>query len=400
MPEHTRPEGLRAAFAHPGLLFAGAAAFAMSTLFSAMKPVVLTRLLEETSWGAGLAGLVVAAPFIGIAVSSLLFYFRPPRLGVGRLGMRFGSTLVLLELASAYVFASPALLLLLQLGAGFCVGALMAATARLVAVSKAPDESFGFIDMSAVALMSAMVAGVGLAVGEAGLRGAFLFAALLSLLYAIVVALYRESPALLAHHSRRHASLDISWRPVATILMGVLFVTCSGLGFAFMFSLAADLGLGYEEAGSRIGVLLLLSALACQAGGWASGRFGPRYPLLIGFIACASGWWLAVHASTPQVFLAALVPAVFALQFNFPVLLALAGSLDEHGAWAGVAAPIITSGFAWAAVVAGQLVQHLGLQSLPVATALGMLACAALLVPATTVDSRSQTQPGFRSVEE
>ncbi len=383
MAEAMESKGLRGAFEHPRLLLAGAAAFAMSTLFSAMKPVVLTRLLEEMSWSEGLAGLIVAAPFIGIAVSSLLFYFRPPRIGVGKLGLRFGIALVLLEVASAYLFAQPALLVPLQLGAGFCVGAMMAATSRLVAVCAAPDESFGFIDMSAVALMSAMVLGVGLAVAAAGLRGAFLFAAVLSLGYATVVAVYRESPALLAHHDRRVPGLHVHWRPVATILMGVLFVTCSGLGFAFMFSLAANLGLGYEAAGSRIGVLLLLSALACQAGGWASGRFGPRYPLLLGFIACAGGWWLAVHATTATMFFMGLIPAVFALQFNFPVLLALAGSLDEHGGWAGVAAPIITSGFAWAAMVAGQLVQHRGLESLPLGTALGMLVCTVLLVPAT-----------------
>ncbi|MDA8962260.1 hypothetical protein N9H37_02790, partial [Congregibacter sp.] len=112
-------------FSHPGLLLAGAAAFGMSTLFSALKPVLLTRLMEETSWGAAMAGVVVAAPFLGIALSSLLFFLRPPRASLRRLALMFGGTLVFLELLSAYLFEYQLLLLGLQFVAGFCVGALM-----------------------------------------------------------------------------------------------------------------------------------------------------------------------------------------------------------------------------------------------------------------------------------
>ncbi|WP_439106078.1 MFS transporter [Congregibacter sp.] len=371
---------------------AGAAAFGMSTLFSALKPVLVTRLLEETSWGAAMAGVVVAAPFLGIALSSLLFFVRPPRSSLRRLALVFGGTLVLLELLSAYLFEHQMLLLSLQFVAGFCVGALMSATSRLVAVSDAPDESFGFIDMSAVALMSAMVAGAGLAVAAAGVMGGYGFAAIVALIYALAIASYRESPALMAHHDHKPEPLDVSVKPVAVVSMGILFVTCSGLGFAFMFSFAARLGMGYEQAGSQIGVLLLLSALACQLGGWCSGRFGPRYPLLAAFIACAAGWWIVVHAQSPEAFILGLVPAVFALQFNFPILLALAGSLDDHGRWAGIAAPLITSGFAWAAIVAGQVVQLQGLDALATATATGMVFCAALLWPATALSDDKRLQ--------
>lgn len=370
-------------FSHPGLLMAGAAAFGMSTLFSALKPVLVTRLLEETSWGAAMAGVVVAAPFLGIALSSLLFFLSPPKAALRQLAIGFGGALVLLELLSAWFFENLLLLLTLQFIAGFCVGALMAATSRLVAVSDAPDQSFGFIDMSAVALMSAMVAGAGASVAAAGVMGGYGFAAIVALIYALAIASYRESPALLAHHGKHQAPLHIGVRSVAVVAMGMLFVTCSGLGFAFMFSLAARLGMSYEQAGSQIGLLLLVSALACQLGGWCSGRFGPRFPLLGAFVACAGGWWIVVHADSSGMFFLGLVPAVFALQFNFPILLALAGSLDDHGRWAGIAAPLISSGFAWAAILAGQIVQHLGMDSLAGATAAGMLLCGALLWPAT-----------------
>lgn len=370
-------------FEHPGLLMAGSAAFGMSTLFSAMKPILLTRLLEETQWSAALAGLVVAMPFIGIALSSLLYYFRPPKAAVNQLALRFGALLVLAELLSSSLLTQPIALLPLQFAAGFAVGALMAATSRLVAVSESSDASFGFIDMMAVALMSAMVACMGIAVSLGGARGGYLLAAGIGGFYAVVMALYREPAALRHHHQGATALPELDRKPLAVIFMGMIFVTCSGLGFAFMFSLAADLGMGYEAAGSRIGLLLLVSALACQAGGWASGRFGPRYPLLLAFFSCAGGWWLAVNASTQTAFFCGLVPAIFALQFNFPILLALSGALDEHGRWAGIAAPLITSGFAWAAVVAGLVVGEWGVQALPIATAAGITVCVLLLWPAT-----------------
>ncbi|GAB5413514.1 MAG: hypothetical protein Cons2KO_11170 [Congregibacter sp.] len=375
--------GASGLFTHPGLLLAGSAAFGMSTLFSAMKPILLTRLLEETSWSAALAGLVVAMPFIGIALSSLLYYFRPPKNTVRELALRFGVLLVAAELVSAVCVGAALPLLAAQFVAGFSVGALMAATSRLVAVSEAADASFGFIDMMAVALMSVMVASIGMAVAAGGARGGYLLAAGIGALYALVMFCYREAAVLRRHHQGAMGLPALRGRPIAVIAMGMVFVTCSGLGFAFMFSLAADLGMGYEAAGSRIGVLLLLSALACQAGGWASGRFGPRLPLLAAFVCCAFGWWLAVNASTTGAFFLGLIPAVFALQFNFPILLALAGSLDEHGRWAGIAAPLITSGFAWAAVVAGAVVGVWGISALPLATMTGMAVCTFLLWPAT-----------------
>ena len=56
-------------FQFPTLLLAGASAFSMSTLFSAMKPVLLTRYVEQAGFSESLAGLVVAMPFVGIAVA-------------------------------------------------------------------------------------------------------------------------------------------------------------------------------------------------------------------------------------------------------------------------------------------------------------------------------------------
>lgn len=375
--------GLRRIFSHPVLLVAGAAAFSMSTLFSAMKPVLLSRMVQDATFGESLAGLVVALPFVGIALSSLLFYLRPPRASVRVLTLLFGSLLVALEWMSASAYPGFMLLLPAQFGAGFCVGALMAATSRIVAVSCAPDESFGFIDMSAVAMMSLMVAGMGRAVAEGGVRGGYEFAAMAAAIFTVLLVAYREPPRVLAHHAQPAGLPQLGLRPAAVIVMGMVFITCSGLGFAFMFSLAARLGMDYAVAGDRIGLLLMVSALACLAGGWCSGRFGPRYPLLGAFLSCAVGWWVAVHTESPAIFLAALVPGIFALQFNFPILLALSGSLDEHGRWAGIAAPLITSGFAWAAIIAGTLVENFGLASLASANVVGMVACTLLLWPAT-----------------
>jgi MFS family permease len=361
------------------LLLAGAAAWSVSTLFSAMKPVLITRYGEELGTPAAWAALVAAVPFLGIAAASPLFGALRIRASVRTLGITVGGLLVLLELASAAVFDHVALVIALQALAGLCCGLLMGATSRVVAVSPEAETAFGIVDMVAVALMSAMIAGTGFAVQQGGLVGAYLFAAATAAVLALLVAQYPETPVLRHHHDSSLPPLVIAPRAVVVVLMGVAFVSFSGLGFAFMFTLALGHGLGYDSAGRSIGVLLLLSASGCLAGGMACARFGPTRPLALAFITCGAGWWLAIHAGSGAAFFAGLVPAIFALQFCFPVLIALAGQLDAHGRWAAIATPAITSGFAWAAILAGLVAGRWGVPALATACAAGMAACLAML---------------------
>lgn len=361
------------------LAVAGSAAYAMSTLFSAMKPVLLTRYVEQIALAESVAGLIVAMPFVGIASAALLMRGPLLRMPYWQIVAAFGGTLVLMEALTTYLYAQTLLVLVMQFAGGVSVGVLMGTTSRYIATTQSPGPLFGFVDMMAVFLMSFMVFGVGLSVEQLGLTGGYLFAAVLALLFTGAMFSFRGNPA--ERHGEQHSPppLQISLRPLAIVLMGVLFVTFSGLGFAFMFTLARDLGMSYDDAGTYIGILLFLSAFACQLGGWASARFGPEGPLAAAFVTCALGWYAAIHASHPAVYLAALVPAVFSLQFNFPILLALSGTLDRHGQWAAIATPLLTSGFAWAAIVAGQIVSRWQVESLAIATALGMGVCLLLL---------------------
>lgn len=361
------------------LLLAGAAAWSLSTLFSAMKPVLITRYGEELGTPAAWAALVAAVPFLGIAAASPLFGAMRIRASVRTLGVAVGGLLVLLELASAAAFGQLPLVIVLQALAGLCCGLLMGATSRVIAVTAGAETAFGIVDMVAVALMSAMIAGAGFAVQQSGLAGAYLFAAATAALLALLIAQYPETPALKHHHDSSLPPLAIEPRALVVVLMGVAFVSFSGLGFAFMFTLALGHGLGYDSAGSSIGVLLLLSASGCLAGGMACARFGPARPLALAFITCGAGWWLAIHAGSSAAFFAGLVPAIFALQFCFPVLIALAGQLDEHGRWAAIATPAITSGFAWAAILAGLVAGRWGVPALATVCAAGMAACLLML---------------------
>lgn len=361
------------------LLIAGAAAWSLSTLFSAMKPVLITRYGEELGTPAAWAALIAAVPFFGIALASPLFGALRIRAPVRSLGIGVGGLLVLLELASAAAFERVALVIALQALAGLCCGLLMGATSRVIAVSPGAETAFGIVDMVAVALMSAMIAGAGFAVQQSGLAGAYLFAAATAALLAGLIAQYPETPALRHHHDSSLPPLAMEARALVVVLMGVAFVSFSGLGFAFMFTLALEHGLGYDSAGTRIGVLLLLSASGCLAGGMACARFGPARPLALAFITCGAGWWVAIHAGSSAAFFAGLVPAIFALQFCFPVLIALAGQLDAHGRWAAIATPAITSGFAWAAILAGLVAGRWSVPALATACAAGMTACLVML---------------------
>lgn len=368
-------------FQHTGLLVAGAAAYSMSTLFSAMKPILLTRFVEQAEFTQSQAGLAVAMPFVGIAFASLLLRYVFGHLTLRKLVWIFGAILIAAELLSAVYFQYRSWLLPAQLAGGISVGVLMGATSKIIATTSVPDEIFGFVDMMAVFLMSFMIAGIGLSVGLYGLQGGYLFAAAIATLFTAFMTRYQEPSSKKATKENRLAPLKLGVRPIAVVLMGVLFVTSSGMGFAYMFTVALNLGMQYASAGSFIGILVLVSALACQLGGWCSGRFGPLRPLAGAFVTCGLGWYVAINANSQLLFMVALVPAIFSLQFNFPILLALCGSLDSDGQWAAIATPLLVSGFAWAAISAGAIVDHWNVATLGTATVIGMTICLALLFP-------------------
>jgi len=365
---------------HCALVIAGSAAFAMSTLFSSVKPVILSRFVEEMDFTQSLAGLLVALPFVGIAVSSLLVSPLLHRVKTLPACVVFGALLIAAQYLNSRYFASAVVVAIAQFISGVCVGLLMGYSSQIIATTRAADQIFGFVDMVAVLLMSLMIAGVSMAISTSGLQGGFLFSAVVAALFVIIMAIAaHHSPQEHIAEKKARLPLEITLRPLLLIAMGVLFITASGLGFAFMFTMAHNLGLSYDQSGKYIGAILFFSSFACLAGGYCAARFGAVPSLLAAFVTCALGWFVAINSQSPWVYLTALVPAICSLQFNFPILLGLYGSLDESGQWAAIGTPLLTSGFAWAAISAGLIVEHLGLAYLAWLNVATMLLCAVLL---------------------
>jgi len=360
-----------------------------------MKPVLLTRFIEQLGLSELVAGFLVAMPFVGLACAAVCARWFMNRFAYRELLWLFSGTLVGCELICALFYKDTGIILAAQLIAGISVGVLMGLMSRLITQQTAADQMFGFVDMIAVLLMSIMIALVGQAVAWLGLQGGYLCAAAISAALVVIMLSARVQETAVASlpsvaESTQTLKLTINVRTIATVTMGVLFVTSSGMGFSFMFTLAQNLDMDYATASRQIGFLLFVSAFACWLGGWCSGRFGPRRPLACAFVACGLGWHVAINTGSPQVFILALIPAVFALQFCFPIFLAISAALDRTGQWASVATPLLTSGFAWAAISAGLVVQQLGLAALGNLTIAGMLICLLLLLIANPQRSSAQ----------
>lgn len=364
---------------HFGLIVAGAAAFSMSTLFSSAKPVLITRFNEQIGFSPSLSGLIAAMPFIGIAVSSLIVGQVIKRLHYQVSAICMGLILILSQLMASQFFFAPVIVLMLQFIGGVSVGVLMGITSQVIAKTRFSHKIFGAVDGIAVLLMSFMIAGVSHAVAAKGLMGAFIFSALVCLLFFGLLFLYK-SPRGDALSLDVNQPVKLAFRPVLVVLIGVAFIAFSGMGFAFMFTVARNLGLSYEYAGNSIGLILFFSAFACLAGGYVSHHFGATVPLLVAFFSCALGWFVALNTEQPWLFLCALVPAIYSIQFSFPVFLALAGELDKQGSWAAIATPLLTSGFAWAAILSGLVADAWGIKTIAWVNILGMASCAGLLV--------------------
>lgn len=377
------------------LLAAGSAALSISTLFSSMKPVLISGLVEQGGYAMPVAGLCAAMPFIGGVASSLLMP-RPGSAPTDRLLRRLSTALPVLELGNALWFSSSAALLASQFAIGLCAGIILGLVSRLIACAERSAQTFGLADGVGVLLMSVMLTAVGSAVGRMGLSGGFLVAAAFCLIFALVLHAVLRSGTAGSKSAPPPASFTATprpWRAVTIIAMGVAFVTCSGFGFAFMVTVARQLGMGYQAASSGIGMVLLLSAGGCFLGGWVATRVMPGWPLLGAFMLCGAGWHVALHAQDRATFFLGLVPAVFALQFCFPILLSLTASLDNDGRMAAIGAPLIVSGFAWAAMAAGLIVQFCGIGGLSLATDMGMMLCGGLLVIGTGLTPRGGERP-------
>lgn len=366
-----------------GLIIAASAAFSMSTLFSSVKPVLLTQFMNEVGFKAGLAGWLVAAPFIGISLATFVVAKLLERYSYRRIISYAGLLLVACQIVNSLFFSYAISTLLLQLFSGISVGVLMGITSSFIARSNSAGTLFGLVDMIGVLLMSFMVAGASMATEKSGVAGGFIFSAILSAVFWLAMFVYKHKAVDRVESQSapelENTAFNISLRPVIIIIMGVLFVTFSGQGFAFMFTIATNLGMTFEQSGNSIGLILFVSAFACLIGGMCSTRFGPEKPLFCAFVVCAIGWTVAINSPSPTIFLMGLFPAICALQFCFPVLLSLAGTLDNEGKWAAVATPLLTSGFAWAAVLSGQVVEVWGVQALATSTQIGMLLCILLL---------------------
>ena len=278
------------------LLIAGSAAFSMSTLFSAMKPVLLTRFVEQAGYSQSLAGLTVAMPFVGGVFSAFVMPMILSRLSYRQAALLFSGALVLCELINSLAFQSPLAVLPCQFIGGFSVGALLGVTSRAISQTHEPDRIFGFVDTMCVLMMSFFMAGIGAAVEANGLAGGFQSALAIAIALSALMFAYRPNSGG-AMGAETAGKIELSWRPVTIILMGILFITFSGLGFTYMFTMARNLGFTYESAGSQIGVILFFSAFACAVGGWASAKFGPVWPLAGCFVSCP---WAGGSRSTRQ----------------------------------------------------------------------------------------------------
>ncbi len=374
---------------HLTLIVAAGAAFTMSTLFSSVKPLFITQLMVETQYSASLSGWIAAMPFVGISLAALLMPLLLYRFSYNRLVTVSGFVLVASQLMGAVYFSVASFLLFLQLLSGVGVGVLMGLTSSRIAKIKASGTIFGIVDTVCVALMSVMVPAASIAVTYHQMVGGFVFSAALCALYWGLMYRYKADSTV-AHKTKSPAiPFSFSLRPFIIISMGVSFVTFSGQGFAFMFSKAAELGMDYQYAGNTICIILFVSAFACLAGGLVAQKIGCELPLFCAFIACAIGWTIAIDSISPTIFLLALLLAVISLQFSFPILLYMAGKCDAQGKWAAIAAPVITSGFAWAAILAGVLVQYYNMQILSGSTQVGMLICVLLLVLSWVLKSKN-----------
>lgn len=362
------------------IIIGGSAAFTLSTLASAMKPVLLIRLIQQAGFNEVMAGLAVGAPFIGMAVASVLVNPLLRVMTSRQLVLLSAIIGVAAHLISASMFQQAAVVFVAQLFSGLAVGVFLGLSSIVIGRQKRADLMFGVVDTVAVFLMSLLIASTAYAVSQLGVSGGYLYAALITaLLVPLLWVLIQQHMDIDAIEEQAgEVQLSNVLRGCAVLLMGTIFITSTGLGFAFAFNIAAELDIEFIDFGGTLGLAALFAALGPVVGGFSAVRWGRRKPLLFGIVFATVSWSAFILAPSREIFLFAIFPAMFFMNVCIPMLLGAAAELDGSGAWSAIAAPLYVAGFALSPIIGGFVVSALDLDALATATIIGGIMCVLL----------------------
>lgn len=318
-----------------------------------VMPFILTAMVEIHGIGAGLAGRLVSAQLLAMALASMGAASVITR--VPRRGLAVAAILVII-VANMLCLAggSVAVLAIGRVGTGLGEGTLMAVAAAIIAGAPASHRVYSLVGLAVAAVATVALFSVPFIVGSAGYGGIFAMLALFPLLALVTLPwlpseVSRSIPATGAGSALSHRAL------CALLAFALLWVGAGGL-WVFAERIGAHAGLDL----ATVGLCLALGQLIGIAGPVAADRYGLRLgltPSLVGgCLGMAGGGLLFVFGGSAVSYAVGASLLSFFVMFLVPCFRSFMARLDPGGRVVGASAAFYTLGFALAPALVAAMV--------------------------------------------
>jgi hypothetical protein len=249
-------------------------------------PYEVGAFMDGRGLSAGTSGLLGMAELAAMSMTAILIVPVTHRIALHQLTIVGLAVAVIGEILTMAVASLWALVLLRVVAAIGC-GMVLAATSTSIALSKSPNRAMGLGMMLANVLFLAVFLLTPRVLREFGPSGFF-----------VSLGFYIAASAVTIPHISRLQSdnqstilaegrVPLDRNKVAALAIGLVSLN---IGLGAMWSFAERIGREIGIASQQIGSVLASSSVAMIAGsaaaGWMGGRFGNRWPLLLGSVAC------------------------------------------------------------------------------------------------------------------
>ena len=352
-----------------------------------MVPYEIGALMDGRGLSAGASGLLGTAELAAMSLTSILIVPATRRIALHRL------TIAGLVLAGLGEISTAAARPLWGIGfvrtmTGIGCGLVLAATSTSVARSTNPNRVMGLGQMFANLLFLAVFVLTPRVLLKFGFIGFFIS-------LGIYVA---ASASTIPHISRLQSGDRPSFRAggratlggikVGALALGLLSLNV-GLGAMWSFAerIGREIGLDAEQVGSVLAVSSIAMIAGSATAGCMGDRFGDRWPLLIGSVACG----LACYATTISAGLPGYAAGLFLFNFCYLMLgpFALAGvpsALDPSGRLAAAASGIMWLSYSAGVAAGGLIADRASVKAIGLFALCGcVLAAGAFFYAATTM---------------
>jgi len=358
-----------------------------------LMPLIVGALAARAGLSVTEAGLILAAQFAAIAISSLIVATRVDRWN-RRLLCALGIGLVFIGNSLSMITDSFTFFLAVRFLTGLGEGTAIATVNGTVARAHHPQRLFALIGLSIGFYSAAILLSGGFLIESFGTNGIFGMAGLIALiLFPTVIWFPGEAHRKVQPDTVAGQSMAIGKIGILGLFGYAVLTFGYSSTWAYLNSIGGSIGLSI----AFVGTVLAVGAIVAPAGSGLAHvigtRFGSTIPVAISLLSMAGFILLLGRAQGEVAFTTAVIAVSFLFLFVMPYLLGALSVLDPSGRLPASSSAFLTAGIFFGAGTGGMIVSQGFAVLTQVSFAIILLSGALIYLVTRLVDLRSTKAP-------